>query len=54
MYKKELKGYDEYNWEELTVNGGLNKLTVSELDKYLNYQRLPKYGEKLDIIKHIT
>ena len=35
----------KYNWEELTVNGGLNKLTVSELDKYLNYYRLPKSGK---------
>lgn len=48
------KGYNTYNWEELTVNGGLNKLTVSELDKYLNYHRLPKSGEMLDKIKHIT
>ena len=48
------KGYDKYNWEELTVNGGLNKLTVSELDKYLNYHRLPKSGRKLEKIKRIT
>ena len=48
------KGYDKYNWEELTVNGGLNKLTVYELDKYLNYHRLPKSGKKLDKIKRIT
>ena len=47
------KGYDKYNWEELTVNGGLNKLTVSELDK-LNYHRLPKSGKKLDKIMRIT
>ena len=38
----------------LTVNGGLYKLTVSELDKYLNYHRLPKSGKKLDKIKRIT
>ena len=24
------KGCDKYNWEELTVNGELSKLTVSE------------------------
>ena len=48
------KGYDKYNLEELTINGGLNKLTVSELDKYLNYHSLPKSGKKLDKIKHIT
>ena len=48
------KGYDKYNWEELTENGGLNKLTVSELDKYLNYHHLPKSGKNLDKIKRIT
>ena len=48
------KGYDKYNWEELTVNGGLNKVTLSELDKYLNCHRLPKSGKKLDKIKRIT
>ena len=48
------KGYDKYNWEELTVNGRLSKLTVSELDKYLNYHPLPKSGKKLDKIKRIT
>ena len=48
------KGCDKYNWEELTENGGLNKLTVSELDKYLNYHRLPKSGKKLDKIERIT
>ena len=48
------KGYNKYNWEELTENGGLNKLTVSELDKYLNYHRLPKSGKTLDKTKCIT
>ena len=47
------KGYDKYNWEELTENGGLNKLTVSELDKYLNYHRLPRSGKKLNKLKRI-
>ena len=47
------KGYDKYNWEELTENGGLNKLTVSELDKYLNYHRLPRSGKKLTKLKRI-
>ena len=41
-------------WQELTENGGLNKLTVSQLDKCLNYHRLPKSGKKLDKIKRIT
>ena len=41
------------NWKELTVNGGLNKLTVSELDTYLNYHHLPKSGKRLDKIKRI-
>ena len=45
------KGCDKYNWEELTINGGLNKLTVSELEKYLNYHHLPKSGKKLDKIR---
>ena len=48
------KGYNKYNWEELTENGGLNKLTVSELDKYLNYHCLPKSGKNLEKIKRIT
>ena len=57
LYVQEIyeKGYDKYNWEELTVNGGLNKLvTVSELDKYLNHRRLPISEKKLDKIKCIT
>ena len=40
--------------EELIINGGLNKLTVSELDKYLNYHCLPNSVKKLDKIKRIT
>ena len=48
------KGYNKYNREELTENGGLNKLTVSELDKYLNYHCLPKSGKNLEKIKRIT
>ena len=45
VQKRNEKGFDKYNWEELTVNGGLNKLTVSELDKYLSYHRLPNLGK---------
>ena len=45
---------NKYSWKELTENGGLNELTVSELNKYLNYHRLPKSGKKLDKIKRIT
>ena len=48
------KGCNKYNWEELTVNGGLNKLTVFELEKYLNYHHRPKSGKKLDKTKRIT
>ena len=57
MQERNEKGYDKYNWEELTENGGLNKLfhlTIFELDKYLNCHRLPKSGKKLDKIKRIT
>ena len=32
--KKDTK-YEEYNWEELLLTGGLKLLDVFELDKYL-------------------
>ena len=48
------KSYGSYIWEELTVNGGINKLTVSELEKYLSHHNLPKYGKKIDKIKRIS
>ena len=48
------KGCDKHNWEKLTVNGGLNKLTFSELEKYLKYHHLSKSGKTLDKIKRIT
>ena len=41
------KGYNKYNWEELIVNGGLNKLTVSELDKIISELLSAKIWEKV-------
>ena len=52
--RSEKKLYSSYIWEELTVNGGINKLTVSELKKYLSHHNLPKYGKKIDKIKRIS
>jgi hypothetical protein len=35
------KKYEEYNWEELLLTGGLKLLYVFELDKYLKHHSLP-------------
>ena len=38
--------YDQYDWKELVMNGKLEKLLVSELDKYLTKHELSKVGKK--------
>ena len=46
--------YEEYNWEEFRLTGGLKLLCVFELDKYLKHHLLPwrckLKGEKVSII----
>ena len=50
--EKHEKPYDKYDWQ-LVIDGNLKKLTVLELDQYLNYHKLPKTGRKSDKVKRI-
>ena len=34
--EKKKRQYDEYNWEVLYLPGGLNKLLIEDLNKYLD------------------
>ena len=51
--KKE-QGYGEYKWTELFEDGTLGKLTVLELNKYLNHHDLPTKGKKRDKVRTIA
>ena len=44
--EKHEKPYDKYDWQQLVIDGNLKKLTVLELDQYLNYHKLPKTDRK--------
>ena len=53
--EKQQRPYKSYDWEKLVVDGGLQKLTVPELDKYLVHHKLPTARKKkLDKIRCIT
>ena len=47
------KGCRDYDWLDLTMNGKLKKITISDLEKYLNYNSLSKKGRKDDKVKTI-
>ena len=36
------KGYHDYDWLDLTMNGNLKKLTISDLEKYLDNHSLSR------------
>ena len=42
------KSCDSYDWLSLTLSGGINKLKVYELDKYLEKYGLSRKGRKAD------
>ncbi|XP_070570891.1 uncharacterized protein [Ptychodera flava] len=48
------KDYSDYDWLDLVLNGKLGTLILSELDKYLEYNKLSKKGTKSDKIKAIS
>ena len=51
--KRSEKQYTEYEWDRLIMNGKLGGLLVSELDKYLDHNKMNKSGKKSDKIKRI-
>lgn len=44
--QKNLKNVHDYDWKDLVKSGGIQKLLVKELDKYLKYQHLSTSGKK--------
>ena len=52
--EKTSKTVHEYSWKKLLEDGQLGKLTVMELNKYLEYHNLPLWGNKADKIKSIA
>ena len=52
--KRDLKGYEEYDWLDMALKGTLKQLVVKEIDKYLDAHGLRKYGNKADKIKTVT
>lgn len=51
--EKKNKTVQDYNWQQIIENGTLGKLTVPELDKYLNHHALPLKGKKADKVRTI-
>jgi hypothetical protein len=37
---KPKNNYEDYNWGELLVSGKLDKLLISDLDKYLDHHKI--------------
>ena len=53
--ERDAKVYEDYNWGELIKSGTLQKLTVKELNKYMDHHQLQsKYMKKEDRIRCIT
>ena len=52
--EKQNKTFDDYDWELLVRNGQLQKLLLSELDKYLNKFNLSLKEKKADKVRRIT
>ena len=48
------KKYEEYDWLNLVLQGEIDKLTVHELDKYIDKHNLGKKGKKKDKLSAIT
>jgi hypothetical protein len=40
--EKKIKQYQDYDWLDIVVNGKLRTLLISELDKYLEHNKLSK------------
>ena len=40
--ERDARVYEDYNWSDIIQSGTLQKLTVKELDKYMDYHQLPR------------
>ncbi len=48
------KSVNDYDWQGLLRDGKLGKLTVSELNKYLQHYQLPCTGKKADKVRTVV
>ena len=51
---KRSKNVTDYDWNTLLTDGAIGKLTVAELNKYLEHHNLPLDGKKPDKIRTIA
>ena len=51
---RKTKKYKDYNWSAMIKDGSIGKLTVIELNKFLQANKLPQQVNKLDKIKTIV
>ena len=51
---KRSKTVEDYDWERMLTDGTIGKLTVPELNKYLEHHNLPLKGRKPDKIRTIA
>lgn len=51
---KRSKTVEDYDWKEMLTQGTIGKLTVPELNKYLEHHNLPQKGKKPDKIRTIA
>lgn len=42
MEERDAKVYEDYDWPDLIQSGNLKKLTVKELEKYMEDHKLPR------------
>ena len=51
---RKTKKYEDYNWSAMIMDDSIGKLTVIELNKFLQANKLPQQVNKLDKIKTIV
>ena len=51
---RKTKKYEDYNWSAMIKDGSIGKLTIIELNKFLQANKLPQQGNKPDKIKTIV
>ena len=51
---RKTKKYEDYNWSAMIKDGSIGKLTVIELNKFLQANKLPQQSNKPDKIKTIV
>ena len=50
---RKTKKYEDYNWSAMIKDGSIGKLTVIELNKFLQANKLPQQVNKPDKINHL-